>query len=168
MAKHQPTTASPDCCWASGICGRSLGEAVVKGDYYEIRCGAKGHVCFFWNGAWHHSQRPVIETVKKLVRAGAVLVGSGDGAPNIDTTTGPASDAIAPTIDGSAQAGSDDRAAEIDASTGLASDAIAPKIDASAGPAHDPSFSNVAMVQAMVLQTSGHRTGCKWRWCSED
>ena len=88
----------------------------------------------------------MIEMVKKVVAAGAILVGSGDGVPNIDISTGPASGAIAPKIDGSAQAGSDGSAAEIDISTGTASDAIAPKIDASAGHANDASASQVAMV----------------------
>ena len=137
MAEHQPTSDPPAECWATGICGKPLGAPIQKGDYWESRCGTKGHICFFWNGAWHHSQRPVQEAIRKLLAAGAKVVGSVDRAPDIDASTGTASAAIAPKIDGSAQAGSDDRAAEIDTNTGPASDAIAPKINASAGPASD-------------------------------
>ena len=59
MAEHEPTKESPIICWASGICGKKLGKPALKGKYYEIRCGAKGHVCFFGmeigitvNGQW--------------------------------------------------------------------------------------------------------------------
>ena len=118
MAEHQPTSDPPAECWATGICGKPLGAPIQKGDYWESRCGTKGHICFFWNGAWHHSQRPVQEAIRKLLAAGAKVVGSDDRAPDIDASTGTASAAIAPKIDGSAQAGSDDRAAEIDTNTG--------------------------------------------------
>ena len=146
MAEHKPTKKAPSICWASTICGKPLGEPVLKGKHYQVRCGTKGHVCFFWNGDWHVSQRPVLETIEAKIAKGAAV---GDAiAPKIGASAGPASDAIAPTTDASAgsaddpsvpqvvaiaQVASGDGAMNIDASTGPASDAITP----SAGPASD-------------------------------
>ena len=150
MAEHKPTKKAPSICWASTICGKPLGEPVLKGKHYQVRCGTKGHVCFFWNGDWHVSQRPVLETIEAKIAKGAAV---GDAiAPKIGASAGPASDAIAPTTDASAgsaddpsvpqvvaiaQVASGDGAMNIDASTGPASDAVTVKIEMDAADEYD-------------------------------
>ena len=135
MAEHKPTKKAPSLCWASTICGKPLGEPVLKGKHYEVRCGTKGHVCFFWNGDWHVSQRPVLKTIEAKIAKGAAV---GDAiAPKIGASAGPASDAIAPTTDASAGSADDPSVPQVVAIAQVASGDGAMNIDASTGPASD-------------------------------